>query len=261
MQLGVDEAGKGPVLGSMFAACVRAAPENLPGDVADSKRLTGEKRETLAASIRDCADAVSVVEIPVERIDDPDTDMNGLTVAAHARAIEQVCRDDPPEREPGDDPGTRGSGGNTPTREPGGDPGTRRPGDGPPEHTSGDGPVGDVVTGYLDAADTDAGRFQRRVDDRVAADVDLRAAHGADETYPIVGAASIVAKVERDAHVAALADEFGAIGSGYPGDATTREFLETFVQQEGKLPPCARRSWQTSQDVLAAVGQSSLGDF
>jgi len=252
MQLGVDEAGKGPVLGSMFAACVRAAPETLPSEVADSKRLTGEKREKLAAGIRDCADAVSVVEIPVERIDDPDTDMNGLTVAAHARAIEQVCRDDPPERVPGDDPATR---------EPGDGPATRGPGDDPPEQTSGDGPVGDGVTGYLDAADTDAGRFERRVDERVPADVDLRAAHGADESYPIVSAASIVAKVERDAHVAALADEFGAIGSGYPGDATTREFLETFVRQKGELPPCARRSWQTSQDVLAAVGQSSLGEF
>jgi len=216
MQIGVDEAGKGPVLGSMFAAGVRAPVEALPDGVADSKRLPADRRESLAARIREAAEAVAVVEIPVERIDDPGRDMNGLTVEAHAEVLAGVASDGLPA--------------------------------------------------YLDAADTNAVRFERRVGDRIDADLDLRAEHGADEEYRIVSAASIVAKVERDAHVAALAAEYeaqgyGEVGSGYPGDSTTREFLRSFVESEGELPACARRSWQTSQDVLAGQDQSSLGEF
>jgi len=36
MAFGVDEAGKGPVLGSMFAAAVAGDPADLPDGVADS---------------------------------------------------------------------------------------------------------------------------------------------------------------------------------------------------------------------------------
>ncbi|MFB6354031.1 MAG: hypothetical protein ABEJ92_08085, partial [Halobacteriales archaeon] len=46
--VGVDEAGKGPVLGSMFAAAVRW-PDGVefPAGLADSKQLTPERREAL----------------------------------------------------------------------------------------------------------------------------------------------------------------------------------------------------------------------
>jgi len=216
MQLGVDEAGKGPVLGSMFAACVRAPVDTLPDEVADSKQLSPDRRQALAARIREQADAVAVAEIPVARIDDSETDMNELTVEAHAEALAEVAQDGLP--------------------------------------------------GHLDACDTNAVRFERRVDSRVDADFELRAEHGADERYPIVSAASIVAKVRRDAHVDDLAAEYrdagyGDLGSGYPSDSTTREFLHSFVDAEEELPPCARRSWQTSQDILAALDQSSFVDF
>lgn len=216
MQIGVDEAGKGPVLGSMFAAGIRTRAEVLPDDVADSKRLSADHRESLAATIREEADAVAVVEIPVERIDDPGTDMNELTVEAHAEALAGVAREG--------------------------------------------------VRAYLDACDTNAVRFERRVGDRVDAGPALRAEHGADDEYPVVSAASVVAKVSRDAHVDHLAAEYeaqgyGEVGSGYPSDSTTREFLRSFVESEGELPACARHTWQTSRDVLAEFDQSSLGDF
>ena len=211
MEIGADEAGKGPVLGSMFAAAVRADPETLPEDVADSKRLAAERRETLAERIREQAEAVAVAEIPVDRIDAPETDMNELTVAAQARALDDVALD------------------------------------------------GSV--GYVDAGDTNAVRFERRVTDRIDAAVDLHGEHGADDSYAVVSAASIVAKVERDAHVADLAAEYGDVGSGYPSDDRTRTFLEEFVRDHGCLPACARESWQTSQDILASRGQASLSDF
>ena len=96
---------------------------------------------------------------------------------------------------------------------------------------------------------------------RLDCDVDLRAEHGADATYPIVGAASILAKVAREDHVEELTAEYGPVGRGYPSDPQTREFLESFVREHGELPDCARRCWQTSKDVLHALDQSSLSDF
>jgi ribonuclease HII len=224
-EFGVDEAGKGPVLGSMFAAAVVADPAELPGDVGDSKGIPPERREELAAEIREVAAAVGVAEIPVERIDDEATDMNSLTVAAQAEALAAAAAD-----------------------------------------FDSDAVASGSVSGYIDAGDTNAVRFERRVSEGVAdrlddASPDVRAEHGADETYPVVGAASIVAKVERDAHVDRLAAEHGDVGSGYPSDPATREFLEGYVAEHGALPPCARASWKTSQDALAAATQSSLGEF
>ena len=231
---GVDEAGKGPVLGSMFAAAVRVPkPGLLSADIDDSKNVASERREEIAAELHS-ADriAVGVAEIPVARIDG-DEDMNTLTVAAHAEAISQVL-------------GSEASA---------------------PEGVAEEFPR--EPEGIADAGDTSEERFARRVADEVPTEVALTAEHGADEEHPVVGAASIVAKVERDAHVAALADEYAEnygpelaeLGSGYPSDPTTREFLETFVAEQGELPDCARRSWATCEDVLAAAEQSGLGDF
>jgi ribonuclease HII len=233
---GVDEAGKGPVLGSMFAAAVRVPDAGvLPADVDDSKRLSVERREEIAATVReDDRIEVGVAEIPVGRIDDPDTDMNTLTVAAHAEAIREVL---------------------------GADASSTDPSEADAEATA--------IEGLADAGDTSEERFARRVADRVPEVVDLTAEHGADEEYAVVGAASVVAKIARDAHVAALATEYGAefgsefgdLGSGYPHDSDTREFLETFVTEQGRLPDCARRSWSTCEDVLAEAEQSGLGAF
>jgi len=210
MRFGADEAGKGPVLGSMFAAAVRAPVDALPEDVADSKDVRPERRVELAGEIRAAA-TVGVAEIPASRIDDPATDMNTLTVAAHAAAIGDAVTD------------------------------------------------GDA--GLCDAGDTDEARFARRVGERVERDIDLRAEHRADERDAHVGAASIVAKVERDAHVEALSEAHGNVGSGYPSDPTTREFLREFVAEHGELPDCARRSWSTCDDVLAKAEQSALDEF
>jgi len=212
MRFGVDEAGKGPVLGSMFAAAVRADPAALPGGVADSKTLAPERRARLAAAVREAADAVAVSEVPVARIDDPETDMNALTVAAHAEALAGVARDG--------------------------------------------------LAGTVDAGDTDAARFGRRVAAGVEAAVEVTAEHRADAGDDLVAAASILAKEAREAHVAALEAAYDdPVGSGYPSDPTTRAFLRTYVDRHGDLPPCARSSWATCADVLAAAEQASLGEF
>jgi ribonuclease HII len=210
--VGVDEAGKGPVLGPMVAAAVRAPPDALPEDVDDSKRLAPPCRTELAAAVREHPDVrVGVAAVGVDRIDDPATDMNGLTVAAQAEATAAVV----------------------------------------------DG--GDRVV--ADAGDVDAERFGRRLDDAVPAAVAVRAEHGADGDHAVVGAASVVAKVERDRRVAALEAEYGRVGSGYPSDPTTRAFLAEYVDEHGSLPDCARKSWATCTDVLAAAEQAALDEF
>ena len=197
MQFGVDEAGKGPVLGSMFAAAIRAPAEALPDGIDDSKRLSDERREELADRLRaDDRVAVGLAEVTPAKIDDGN--MNDLTVAAHAEALSEVVE------------------------------------------------AGDA--GLCDAGDVDA-------------DVMIAAEHGADGADELVGAASIVAKSARERHVAALREKFGDVGSGYPSDPTTREFLRDHVESTGELPTCARTSWSTCDDVLAAAEQAALGDF
>jgi ribonuclease HII len=225
---GVDEAGKGPVIGSMFAAAVVLDPTTLPEDVGDSKAIRSARRAELAAEIRELADSVGVAEVTVDRIDAEGTDMNSLTVAAHAEALDAALATLDSRASTGQGSATR-----------------------------------DALSGYVDAGDTNAVRFERRVADTVTASADLavRGEHGADETYSVVGAASVVAKVARDAHVERLADEYGNLGSGYPGDPATRDFLERYVAAYDDVPPCARRSWQTCDDVLAAADQSSLAAF
>ncbi|APW96416.1 ribonuclease HII [Halobiforma lacisalsi AJ5] len=223
MPFGVDEAGKGPALGSMFAAAVHLEePAVLPDGIADSKRLSPSRRDALAETIReDDRISVGVAEVPPERIDDPETDMNSLTVRAHAAAIEDALADVAAD---------------------------------------------DRIAGLCDACDTDADRFARRVADACGpfegeGTLEVDARHGADDDSPLVGAASIVAKVERDAHVAAIADEYGDVGSGYPGDSTTREFLSDYVAEHGELPPFARSSWSTCEELLAEARQTDLGQF
>lgn len=107
--------------------------------------------------------------------------------------------------------------------------------------------------GKVDASDTDADRFGCHIESQLDTTVILASEHGADDSDPLVGAASIIAKVERDARIEELAEEYGDIGSGYPSDATTREFLTEYVDTHGDVPPFARRSWSTCQDALDAA--------
>ena len=215
-QIGVDEAGKGPVLGPMVAAAVRVDETDLPGGIDDSKRLTAAKRESIATQLRESSSVtVGLGVITTDEIDDPETDMNSLTVAAQVRALSDVAAD------------------------------------------------GDHA--LVDAGDVSESRFERRVADGVVDNgvtIDVTAEHGADEASRLVGAASIVAKVERDSRINARNEEYdGDIGSGYPSDPTTRAFLADYVDRHGELPACARASWATCEDVLAAAEQSDLGEF
>lgn len=72
----------------------------------------------------------------------------------------------------------------------------------------------------------------------------------ADGTWPVVGAASIAAKLRRDAAMSSLRETLGAeLGSGYPSDPLTRSWLSGLLERGEPLPPCVRSRWGTL-DVL-----------
>lgn len=66
---GVDEAGRGPLAGPVVASAVILDPRRPVSDLADSKLLTADCRERLAAKIRECALAWSVAWADAAEID------------------------------------------------------------------------------------------------------------------------------------------------------------------------------------------------
>ena len=66
---GVDEAGRGPLAGAVFAAAVILNPARPIDGLADSKLLTAKKRDQLAIEIRENALAFFVASASVEEID------------------------------------------------------------------------------------------------------------------------------------------------------------------------------------------------
>ena len=83
---GVDEAGRGPLAGPVFAAAVILCPQNeIPG-LDDSKKLTEARRDALAEQIREHALAWSIASATVTEIDE--LNILGATMLAMRRACE-----------------------------------------------------------------------------------------------------------------------------------------------------------------------------
>ncbi len=94
--------------------------------------------------------------------------------------------------------------------------------------------------------------------------------HKADFNHPVVSAASILAKVAREDEVAKIKKEFaklGNIGSGYPSDPITQEFLKKHGKELANSG-IFRKSWATWKQMfpedspaLKKKGQKTLGDY
>ena len=96
----------------------------------------------------------------------------------------------------------------------------------------------------VDAVDVKAERFQQNLCNDTG--VNVIAEHKADDKYIEVSAASIIAKAERDDQIAKINKDFiksGGIGSGYPSDPKTKDFLAKYTYDE--MPDFVRRSWAT----------------
>jgi ribonuclease HII len=200
---GVDDAGRGPIIGPLIIAGVLFREGDIPRllelGVKDSKALTPARREVLKPKILDLAIMHRVLEFSPAEIDRYVLEgrrlrrLNWLEAKAMAQVIESL-----------------------------------RP---------------DVA--YVDASDVDASRFGAQIRDLLSFKVQLFSDHHADQKYPVVAAASIVAKVHRDRAVAELHRKFGDFGSGYPGDPRTIRFLEDWIRSHHTLPEFVRRSWKT----------------
>ena len=189
MICGVDEAGKGSVLGPMVVAAVGARSADVFSDlgVKDSKRLTPAERERLFPLIKKRCQVATVI-IPAEEIDAirREMTMNACVARAHAQVIKKIAPD---------------------------------------------------------------------------IECEIVSEHHADDTYPIVSAASIIAKVTRDREIVKLAKKYGEIGSGYPSDPLTIAYLSAYIDEHRVPPPIARKSWKTVSNMLGKKSQSSLSAF
>jgi ribonuclease HII len=83
--------------------------------------------------------------------------------------------------------------------------------------------------------------------------------HKADVLFKVVSAASILAKVTRDAELAKLQKEIPIkLGSGYLTDPITQEFLEKYHEM---YPDIIRKSWITYKRLLEKKNQQQLSEF
>ncbi|MGB2155489.1 MAG: ribonuclease HII [Candidatus Poseidoniaceae archaeon] len=101
----------------------------------------------------------------------------------------------------------------------------------------------------MDACDVNEQRFTNRITERLTewprAKSTIHSEHKADTNYRIVGGASIVAKVVRDRIIHELQESLGfRIGSGYPSDPNTISALPKLIGPD-QIHPDLRWSWAT----------------
>ena len=218
MIAGIDEAGKGPVLGPMCVGGLLIDEGKLDAlsrvGVRDSKKLTAKQRESIDGEIKKLVNNYYILEVSAAQIDElrKVMTMNEIMVVCYVKVLEKLK----------------------------------------PTHA------------FVDAADVNAKRFGDNLKKGYSDSIEITSEHKADDKYPVVAAASILAKVRRDELIKEIGEKAGvSIGSGYPSDWKTIEFLEKWVKEHGELPDFARKSWQTSKRILGQSGkkQMKLGEY
>ena len=109
---------------------------------------------------------------------------------------------------------------------------------------------------YVDAADVFEKRFGQHILEASSFKTQIVSEHKADRNYPIVSAASIIAKVERDKEVAALRTQFGDFGTGYLTDPKTNQFLKDWLKAHSEYPDCIRKSWKPAKQAKSEQGST-----
>jgi ribonuclease HII len=94
-------------------------------------------------------------------------------------------------------------------------------------------------------------------------DVELVVENYLDESVPVVSAASIVAKVNRDEAIEEIKKREGFdFGVGYSHDIRTIQFIQKLIKErKGELPSYVRQSWITTQELKKKSLQQKLKDF
>ncbi|XP_037073614.1 ribonuclease H2 subunit A-like isoform X2 [Pollicipes pollicipes] len=222
--LGIDEAGRGPVLGPMVYGCAYCPVSKLAElkalKCADSKTLSLEAREKLLILLNDSGDFLGW---EVEILSPSFISRNmfkrskyNLNWMSHDAAIALIAR-------------CREAGVN-------------------------------VTEVYVDTVGPPE-KYQAKLEARFPG-LKITVSKKADALFPTVSAASICAKVVRDRALAhwtcpeKMEVDVAALGSGYPADPQTKRFLASSLDPVFGFPSLVRFSWSTCQTILdtSAVG-------
>ncbi len=103
---------------------------------------------------------------------------------------------------------------------------------------------------YVDSCDVNPLRFKENIERRIALSRKLYCLHRADVLNGVVAAASIIAKVERDRALQEIRNIYPEIGSGYPSDSNTMNFIKMWIARYGQAPQFARKSWKPLKNML-----------
>ena len=111
----------------------------------------------------------------------------------------------------------------------------------------------------VDALEANEKRFHEKLTARLDG-MHVIAENFADKKYLVVGAASILAKVHRDAELKNLNKKYD-IGSGYTSDPKTISFLKDWAKKNKDFPHFVRKSWSTIQVIRSELEQRKVEEF
>ena len=213
MFCGVDEAGRGSVMGPLVVGAVYVEDDSILKEIGvkDSKKLTPRSRERMYDRIVAESCDYSVVIASAEEIDDRRTRMslNDVELDMFREAVSKVP----------------------------------------------------VIRVYADCPDVNEMSFSSSLSVRLN-NITVIGRHKADDTYPVVSAASIVAKVTRDRMIDDISKEFGVdIGSGYPSDQVTMDFIKGWIRKNGVSPKHTRNSWEPVRKLLSVSANTKITDW
>ena len=214
---GIDEAGRGPLIGPLVIAGVSIKEDNIIKlidiGVKDSKLLSPKRREELFKEIKKVIDNYKILIVPAEEIDARSAvgiNLNQLEAIKAANILDIL----------------------KPNK------------------------------AYVDSPTApDGAHFEHLIRTHLENnDIKIKTGHKYDIKYPVVSAASILAKVTRDTEVKKIKEEVGEdIGSGYPADEITQRFLKE--HWNNKVSKYIRKTWATWKNFQANKSQKNLGDF
>jgi len=115
---------------------------------------------------------------------------------------------------------------------------------------------------YVDSL-SNPNRFERMISEHLHENgKELVVKNFLDETIPVVSAASIMAKTERDKTIEEIKRKVNFdFGVGYSHDSRTIEFIEKLIKERKELPPYIRQSWITTQTLKEKSLQRKIKDF
>jgi len=218
-KLGIDDAGRGPVIGPMvLAGCLideKIEKEFKKLGVTDSKKLTPKRRDFLVEKIKAKAETFEIIIIPPKIIDGETNNrikLNELEAIACAKIINRINKGYKKLKVVVDCPSPS-------------------------------------IIKWQDYLKTKIKNLSN---------LEISCEHKADKNHISVSAASILAKDVREKEMTKLKEIYGEeIGSGYTSDPLTIRFLEKYAQKH-QDKGIFRKTWITWKNAYKKIGQRKL---